>query len=420
MFFRNLKLYSLTQAIDLDAAALETALATKPHRAPAPQEFSTAGFVPPLGGETLALVHASSGALLVALRISHRDLKSTVVDKEVRAKVKAIEAEQLRKVYKKERDQIKDEVINAFLPRAFVVDKTVFAYIDTVAGRVVVDTASASAAENVLSTLREAIGSLPVRPTGVKIAPTATMTDWLKNQEAATDFYVLDNCELVDTDEAGGLVRCKRQDLTGDAVQLHLANGKLCRRLSLAYKDQLSFDLADDLTVARLRFEDLLQEKAEQDGGEDALSQLDASFTLMVLTLRQFIGDLLTVLGGEEIPQGIGGDSAPAPGRVVQATDSAEGVDVTRVLGLVGSGVTARLVIPEGSTSAEVGEAFSDTDPLLEEATAFVRSSRRASISALQRKLLIGYNRAARLIETLEARGVVTPMNSHGAREVIA
>lgn len=46
--------------------------------------------------------------------------------------------------------------------------------------------------------------------------------------------------------------------------------------------------------------------------------------------------------------------------------------------------------------------------------------SRRASISAVQRKLKIGYNRAARMIEAMEMAGVVTPMNSNGSREVIA
>tara|TARA_Y100001933_G_scaffold162382_1_gene160699 strand:- start:68 stop:2347 length:2280 start_codon:yes stop_codon:yes gene_type:complete len=58
-------------------------------------------------------------------------------------------------------------------------------------------------------------------------------------------------------------------------------------------------------------------------------------------------------------------------------------------------------------------------DALYDEAVAFVLESRRASISAVQRKLRIGYNRAARLIEAMEEAGVVTPMNSNGSREVL-
>jgi len=72
---------------------------------------------------------------------------------------------------------------------------------------------------------------------------------------------------------------------------------------------------------------------------------------------------------------------------------------------------------PEGASGGE-GSAEQD-DPLYDEAVSFVLESRRASISAVQRKLRIGYNRAARLIESMEAAGVVTAMNTNGSREVL-
>ncbi|MBM7061794.1 DNA translocase FtsK [Pseudomonas sp. UL073] len=66
------------------------------------------------------------------------------------------------------------------------------------------------------------------------------------------------------------------------------------------------------------------------------------------------------------------------------------------------------------------GSEGSEDDPLYDEAVRFVTESRRASISAVQRKLKIGYNRAARMIEAMEMAGVVTSMNTNGSREVIA
>ncbi|MDC1007461.1 DNA translocase FtsK 4TM domain-containing protein [Gammaproteobacteria bacterium] len=60
-----------------------------------------------------------------------------------------------------------------------------------------------------------------------------------------------------------------------------------------------------------------------------------------------------------------------------------------------------------------------DADDLYDEAVSFVLESRRASISAVQRKLRIGYNRAARLIETMEESGLVSEMSSNGSREVL-
>ena len=59
-------------------------------------------------------------------------------------------------------------------------------------------------------------------------------------------------------------------------------------------------------------------------------------------------------------------------------------------------------------------------DDLYDEAVRFVTESRKASISSVQRKLRIGYNRAARMIESMEAAGVVSEMGSNGSREVIA
>ncbi|MBD3670556.1 MAG: cell division protein FtsK, partial [Gammaproteobacteria bacterium] len=66
------------------------------------------------------------------------------------------------------------------------------------------------------------------------------------------------------------------------------------------------------------------------------------------------------------------------------------------------------------------GGSGEDADPLYDEAVAIVTETRRASISGVQRRLKIGYNRAARLIEEMENQGIVSPMQSNGNREVLA
>jgi S-DNA-T family DNA segregation ATPase FtsK/SpoIIIE len=74
-----------------------------------------------------------------------------------------------------------------------------------------------------------------------------------------------------------------------------------------------------------------------------------------------------------------------------------------------------------GAAAGGSGSLFDDeADPLYDEAVAFVLETRKASISSVQRKLKIGYNRAARMIETMEAAGVVTEAGSNGQREVLA
>ena len=69
-----------------------------------------------------------------------------------------------------------------------------------------------------------------------------------------------------------------------------------------------------------------------------------------------------------------------------------------------------------GTTSTPGGEL----DSLYDDAVQIVTSSRRASISSLQRRMRIGYNRAARIIEDMESAGVVSTMNSAGNRQVLA
>jgi S-DNA-T family DNA segregation ATPase FtsK/SpoIIIE len=75
----------------------------------------------------------------------------------------------------------------------------------------------------------------------------------------------------------------------------------------------------------------------------------------------------------------------------------------------------------EGAAQDLFGDApDAEADPLYDEAVAFVVRTRRASISAVQRQLRIGYNRAARLVEQMEAAGLVSSMGINGSREVIA
>jgi DNA segregation ATPase FtsK/SpoIIIE, S-DNA-T family len=67
---------------------------------------------------------------------------------------------------------------------------------------------------------------------------------------------------------------------------------------------------------------------------------------------------------------------------------------------------------------AEEGAADAEADPLYDEAVRIVTETRKASISGVQRRLKIGYNRAARLVEAMEAAGLVGPLQSNGNREI--
>jgi S-DNA-T family DNA segregation ATPase FtsK/SpoIIIE len=76
--------------------------------------------------------------------------------------------------------------------------------------------------------------------------------------------------------------------------------------------------------------------------------------------------------------------------------------------------------LPGESAGGEEGGGDPEQDPLYDEAVRIVTESRKASISGVQRRLKIGYNRAARMIEAMEAAGLVGPLQSNGGREVLA
>jgi S-DNA-T family DNA segregation ATPase FtsK/SpoIIIE len=87
--------------------------------------------------------------------------------------------------------------------------------------------------------------------------------------------------------------------------------------------------------------------------------------------------------------------------------------------GLLDEG-SSTAVTPGELKAESSAEDDDESDALYDEAVHYVTQSRRASISSVQRKLRIGYNRAARLIEAMEAAGVVSEMGSNGQREVLA
>ncbi|KAF0284220.1 DNA translocase FtsK [Spiribacter roseus] len=73
-----------------------------------------------------------------------------------------------------------------------------------------------------------------------------------------------------------------------------------------------------------------------------------------------------------------------------------------------------------GALPGEMNAAGGESDPLYDQAVRIVTETRKASISGVQRRLKVGYNRAARLVEEMEAAGIVGPLQANGSREVIA
>jgi recombination associated protein RdgC len=299
MWFKNIRAYRLTSSFDLSPEQLGEKLAQRGFQPCAKSQAQSAGWVPPLGGESSELVHAAGGRMLLKLKREERLLPATVVREQLEEKVTAIEAEQGRKVYRKERLTMKDEIVADCLPRAFTRSAGVYAYIDTRANWIFVDAASAGRAEELLNLLRECIGSFPVLLPQVNNAPAATMTGWLLHHNLPDDFALGEECELRDPGDEGGVVRCRGVDLLSEEVETHLHAGKQVARLSLSWEERLSMVLAEDLCLRRLKFSDELMKENEAIPEADNAARLDADFALMSDAVTSLQERILVLFGGE-------------------------------------------------------------------------------------------------------------------------
>ena len=299
MWFKNIRAYRLTSPFALSPEQLAEQLGPREFQPCAKSQALSMGWVPPLGGETTALVHAAGGRMLLKLKREEKLLPSTVVREQLEEKVALIESEQARKVYRKERLTLKDEIIQDCLPRAFSRSSNVYAYIDTAANWVFVDAASASRAEELLNLLRECIGSFPVLLPQVNDAPSAVMTGWLLHRNLPQDFELGQECELREPGEEGGVVRCRGVDLLSEEVETHLHAGKQVARISLGWDERLQLVLAEDLCLRRLKFADELMKENEDIAEGDEAARLDADFALMTDAIGSLQARVLALFGGE-------------------------------------------------------------------------------------------------------------------------
>ncbi len=301
MWFSNLQLYRLTKPFTLSVEELTQQLEQHTFKPCGTLDLSSYGWVAPLGRDGAELVHAAGGYIMICARKEQKMVPATVVRERVQEKAEAIEAAQGRPVRRKERDTIKEEVIHTLLPQAFPRSTLTFAYISPKENLIVVNAASAKRAEELLSYLRGSIGSLPAVAPSLTVTPAAVMTRWLNGDDVPHDFTLGDECELRDTVEDGGIIRCKRQDLTTEEIQVHLDAGKRAVKLAIDWQEQLSCVIQDDLTIKRLRFGEEILEQSKEADSDDAAAAFDNDFSIMTLELSRFIPRLLEVFGGENM-----------------------------------------------------------------------------------------------------------------------
>ncbi|QUX96574.1 recombination-associated protein RdgC [Marinomonas sp. CT5] len=292
MFFKTATLFQLKETVDFDK--LEAALAEFPLKEVGSQDEFTFGSLPLIrNSETWSL--RSGDCLLMRFAKEEKNLPSAVVREALEEKVAQIELIEGRKVGRKEKADIKEELIFTMRPTAYAKRSDVWMHIDNKAGFIAIYSTSANMIEQSFKHLQTMLGSFPMMPLQAQVSPSATMTHWLLINDVPASLETGATCDIQESqtmDKAS--IAFKNLEPLSDDVTRHLQQCMSVKSLALKLIDPttISFVLHDDLTIRKIKWDDQLKEAAfsHSDGG--ALSDLDANFALTSLTTREFFYSL--------------------------------------------------------------------------------------------------------------------------------
>jgi recombination associated protein RdgC len=294
MFFKNITAFRLTEQFELSHQQLAVLLLKFKSIEPKGQIAQIKGFDYVVDKE---MVIESNGCMMFCVQQFDKVLPSSVINDEVDKRITEIKEEQNRMVFRKEKSEIKDYVTMEFLPRAFVRQSKTFAYIDVKNGFLIVDTASQSKAEDVLSLLRKALEGLPALPIQTVESLAFEMTTWVRSQITPKEFIVNEECRIIKVQESS-VINVKNLDVTSDIIAKNVALGMFVRSLALTYKDRVSFVFNSDFVINRVKFLDLaMEERGEFEAGNE-WDKFLVDMILMTGEIRTLLDDLVQVFGG--------------------------------------------------------------------------------------------------------------------------
>jgi recombination associated protein RdgC len=250
----------------------------------------------PHGDDYGWLVRVNSGAQVMRLRVETRTVPAATIAKGVDALCEAIEAETGRKPGRKERRDLKEEVLLSLLPHAFPKQKDVLAILD--GEWLILDTTSAGLVDDAITALVKCADGFVAERLNTATSPAVAMSTWLTD-EAPEGFGIGRACELRACDESSAKVRYTNHPLLTDEVQAHLAQGKQPTSLALEFDDRVQFTLTDALQLKKIDFDDKVMVLARQHDINPG--DFDGSLAIAIGEFRPLIAELVLALGG--IPQ---------------------------------------------------------------------------------------------------------------------
>ena len=294
MWFKNLKLFRLSGDWKTSADQLDALLAKESFVSAGAAAPMSSGWVPPREGD-LRLAYAVGRQILCAFRTEKKLLPASVINQFVKVRAVELEDQQGFKPGRKQMRDLKEEVTESLLPRAFSLQRDTRLWIDPVNHWVIVDTASASKVEEVISALGRVLHPFPMLPVQVNVSPATAMTEWILSAEPPANFTVDQDAELRAGGDKAAVVRYVKHTLDIDDIKKHVQGGKQCTRLALTFNNRVSFVLTENLDIKRVAALDIL-DSPESQGAADAAEKFDGDITLMCAEISQLLDALMSAL----------------------------------------------------------------------------------------------------------------------------
>jgi len=298
MIFRNLFLYRLDPQARLDTDHLEERLGRLPLGRCGARDMHTRGWVSPSGEG--ALVHAIQRQIMIALGVEQKLLPASVIKDAAAERAAQVEAQQGHPVGRRQMRDIKEQMTDELLPRAFSRRHTTYAWLDAAAGIMAIDAGAPAKADAVIEVLRATLDDVPCALLQTQLGAGAAMTRWVAGDEPPPGFTFDSELELRAPDTSKATVRYVRHPLDGEDIRRHIAAGKTVTRLGLTWRDRVSFVLTDLLQVKRLDFLEVLEREPESTQDENTADRFDLDFALMAGELSRLVAELVDALGGEK------------------------------------------------------------------------------------------------------------------------
>lgn len=296
MWFKQLTIYPLNKDKLPDLEMLANKLQEAAFKPCMGLDWDSIGFSSPVSFSP-EMVFPAQNTWRIALKKEEKVLPAAVVRDILDEKINEIREIEGRNVGRKEKIELKENITDDLLPRAFTKSSKTEAIIDSQYGFLLINQANSNRAEMLLTKLRDALGGLEAKLPRTQQSPGSLMTEWLLQSSAAGHFELDSDCELKGLGDAAPVVRISHQDLTAEEVVNLVKNGKIVTQLGLCWQDRVRFVLTQDFTLKRIQFLDVVQEEAA--GQDDDMQSITfASQILMAEALGELLSELVHHLGG--------------------------------------------------------------------------------------------------------------------------